>query len=95
VHYSLVQNRGFQPQIIGDLRADRHIGQLPGASSHSKMMVSAPFSLHEEIRLYTTNASHKKYNLLTTLFGIVVVLDYLERVYVRDSITVYSYLLCN
>jgi hypothetical protein len=69
--------------------------QLLGASSHSEMMVSAPFSLDEEVRLYTTNASYEKYNLLTTLFGIVVVLDYLERVHVRDSITAYSYLFCN
>jgi ESCRT-I complex subunit VPS28 len=45
------------------------------------------FSLDEEVRLYTTNADREKYNLLATLFGIVVALDYLERAYVRDSIT--------
>ena len=44
-------------------------------------------SLDEEVRLYTTNADREKYNLLSTLFGIVVALDYLERAYVRDSIT--------
>jgi ESCRT-I complex subunit VPS28 len=46
-----------------------------------------PFSLDEEVRLYTTNADREKYTLLGTLFGIVVALDYLERAYVRDSIT--------
>jgi ESCRT-I complex subunit VPS28 len=51
------------------------------------MSTMAPFSLDEEVRLYTTNASREKYNLLATLFGIVVALDYLERAYVRDSIT--------
>ena len=50
-------------------------------------MSPAPFSFDEEVRLYTTNASREKYNLLATLFGIVVALDYLERAYVRDSIT--------
>jgi ESCRT-I complex subunit VPS28 len=47
----------------------------------------AAISLDEEVRLYTTNADREKYNLLATLFGIVVALDYLERAYVRDSIT--------
>jgi ESCRT-I complex subunit VPS28 len=50
-------------------------------------MASAAISLDEEVRLYTTNADRERYNLLATLFGIVVALDYLERAYVRDSIT--------
>ena len=50
--------------------------------------MSAPFSLDEEVRLYNTNAERERYNLLSTLFGIMIVtLDYLERAYVRDSIT--------
>lgn len=49
--------------------------------------MSTTFSLDEEVRLYTTNASREKYNLLATLFGIIVALDYLERAYVRDSVT--------
>jgi ESCRT-I complex subunit VPS28 len=49
------------------------------------------FSLDEEVRLYTTNAEREKYNLLSTLFGIIVALDYLERAYVRDSITAAEY----
>ncbi|KAF8632832.1 hypothetical protein AX15_001662 [Amanita polypyramis BW_CC] len=48
-------------------------------------------SLDEEARLYTTNAEREKYNLLATLFGIIISLDYLERAYVRDSITAAEY----
>lgn len=53
--------------------------------------MSTAFSLDEEVRLYTTNTSREKYNLLATLFGIIVALDYLERAYVRDSITAAEY----
>ncbi|KIJ96008.1 hypothetical protein K443DRAFT_682612 [Laccaria amethystina LaAM-08-1] len=53
--------------------------------------MSAPFSLDEEVRLYNTNAERERYNLLSTLFGIIVTLDYLERAYVRDSITAAEY----
>ncbi|KAF7291884.1 Vacuolar protein sorting-associated protein 28 [Mycena indigotica] len=48
-------------------------------------------SLDEEVRLFTNNADRERYNLLATLFGIVVALDYLERAYVRDSITSTEY----
>ena len=48
---------------------------------------TAPISLDEEVRLYNSNAEREKYNLLATLFGIIVALDYLERAYVRDSVT--------
>jgi len=44
-------------------------------------------SLDEEVRLYTSNSEREKYNTLATLYGIIVALDYLERAYVRDSIT--------
>ncbi|KAG6828904.1 hypothetical protein H0H92_006355 [Tricholoma furcatifolium] len=44
-------------------------------------------SMDEEVRLYSTNAEREKYNNLATLFGIIVALDYLERAFVRDSIT--------
>jgi len=49
--------------------------------------VTMPLSLDEEARLYTTNAEREKYESLATLYGIVVALDYLERAYVRDSVT--------
>jgi ESCRT-I complex subunit VPS28 len=53
--------------------------------------MSLPLSLDEEVRLYTTVAEREKYNLLATLFGIIVALDYLERAYVRDSVTAIEY----
>lgn len=49
--------------------------------------VMTGISLDEEVRLYTNNTEREKYNLLATLFGIIVSLEYLERAYVRDSIT--------
>ncbi|THG98685.1 hypothetical protein EW026_g3532 [Hermanssonia centrifuga] len=49
--------------------------------------MASTISLDEEVRLYTTNPEREKYGLLATLFGIIVALDYLERAYVRDSVT--------
>lgn len=49
--------------------------------------------MDEEVRLYTNNADRERYNLLATLFGITVALDYLERAFVRDSITAAEYVL--
>lgn len=54
--------------------------------NHSYPM-NSPISLDEEVRLYTTNAEREKYNTLATLYGIIIALEYLERAYVRDSIT--------
>jgi hypothetical protein len=51
----------------------------------------ATLSLDEEVRLFTNNAEREKYNLLGTLYGIIVALDYLERAYVRDAITAAQY----
>lgn len=51
----------------------------------------APLNLDEEVRLFTTNAEREKYGLLATLYGIIVSLDYLERAYVRDSVTAAEY----
>ncbi|KAI6156722.1 hypothetical protein BKA82DRAFT_166124 [Pisolithus tinctorius] len=51
------------------------------------IVTTTMLSLDEEVRLYTTNAERERYSLLATLFGIVVTLDFLERAYVRDSIT--------
>lgn len=50
-------------------------------------MAAHRLSLDEEARLYTTNAERERYGMLATLFGVVVALDYLERAYVRDSVT--------
>jgi ESCRT-I complex subunit VPS28 len=49
--------------------------------------MTTPISLDEEVRLYSTNTERDRYNTLATLYGIIVALDYLERAYVRDSIT--------
>jgi ESCRT-I complex subunit VPS28 len=54
-------------------------------------MSPATMSMDEEVRLYTTNAERERYTLLGTLFGITVALDYLERAFVRDSITAAEY----
>jgi ESCRT-I complex subunit VPS28 len=54
-------------------------------------MASLTMSMDEEVRLYTNNADRERYNLLATLFGITVALDYLERAFVRDSITAAEY----
>ncbi|KAI5998197.1 vacuolar protein sorting-associated [Pisolithus albus] len=48
-------------------------------------------SLDEEVRPYTTNTDREKCSLQATLFGILVTLDFLERAYVRDSITAAEY----
>jgi len=45
------------------------------------------FSVDEEVRLYENNAEREKYETQATLFGIIVSLDYLEKAYVRDSVT--------
>ncbi|KAL5492876.1 VPS28 [Sanghuangporus weigelae] len=55
------------------------------------MSAQAPISLDEEVRLYTNNAEREKYNLLATLFGVIVALDYLERAYVRDAVPAAEY----
>ncbi|KZS94828.1 vacuolar protein sorting-associated protein 28 [Sistotremastrum niveocremeum HHB9708] len=53
--------------------------------------MSLPISLDEEVRLYTTNNEREKYESQATLYGIIVALDYLERAYVRDSVTAAEY----
>lgn len=63
--------------------------------SSSNLLVSickmARISLDEEVRLWNTNAEREKYESLATLYGIIVALDYLERAYVRDSVTAAQY----
>lgn len=41
----------------------------------------------QEARLYTSNAERERYENMATLFSLIVSLDYLERAYVRDSVT--------
>jgi hypothetical protein len=49
--------------------------------------VRAGMNLDEEVRLYTTSAEREKSENLATLYSIIVSLEYLERAYVRDSVT--------
>ena len=72
-------------QVLERQRRRRLSGRL--AAYPLPTMSSVPLSLDEEVRLYTTNAEREKYGLLSTLFGIIVALEYLERAYVRDSVT--------
>lgn len=44
-------------------------------------------NLDEEARLYTTNTEREKTENLATLYSIIVSLEYLERAYVRDSVS--------
>ena len=61
--------------------------------SQTNILMATTISLDEEVRLYNTNAERDKYSTLATLFGIIISLDYLERAYVRDSITAAQYVL--
>lgn len=44
-------------------------------------------NLDEEVRLYTTSAERERTENLATLYSIILSLEYLERAYVRDSVT--------
>ena len=44
-------------------------------------------NLDEEVRLYTTSVEREKTENLATLYSIIVSLEYLERAYVRDSVS--------
>lgn len=48
-------------------------------------------NLDEEVRLYTTNTERERTENLATLYSIIVSLEYLERAYVRDSVTSKDY----
>lgn len=52
-----------------------------------RLILTVMFSVDEEVRLYENNAEREKYETQATLFGIIVSLDYLEKAYVRDSVT--------
>ena len=44
-------------------------------------------NLDEEVRLYHTSSEREKVENLATLYSIIVSLEYLERAYVRDSVS--------
>jgi VPS28 protein len=79
-------------ELQGDPRSEPQCGLVNShctswTTTWTLRTMSASLSLDEEARLYTTNAEREKYESLATLYGIVVTLDYLERAYVRDSVT--------
>ena len=62
----------------------------PLAGSHPfawPLPADANMNLDEEVRLYTTNTERERTENLATLYSIIVSLEYLERAYVRDSVT--------
>ena len=69
------------PSSSSDRREHERFCNLPST------LIMSTLNLDEEVRLYTTNAEREKYGLLATLFGVIVALEYLERAYVRDSVT--------
>lgn len=83
-HHLIRLDRGTSESRLNSARTPRRVGAR-------RMLVTAAMSsslnLDEEVRLYSTNAEREKYGLLATLFGIIVALEYLERAYVRDSVT--------
>ncbi|RUS17532.1 VPS28 protein-domain-containing protein [Endogone sp. FLAS-F59071] len=44
-------------------------------------------SLDEEVKLYTNNKDREKYDNMADLFGIIILMEHLEKAYIRDSIT--------
>jgi hypothetical protein len=44
-------------------------------------------NLDEEVRLWTTNSERESIENFSTLYGLIVSLEYLERAYVRDSVS--------
>ncbi|KAG7528616.1 hypothetical protein FFLO_06039 [Filobasidium floriforme] len=48
-------------------------------------------NLDEEVRLWTTNSERESIENFSTLYGLIVSLEYLERAYVRDSVSSKDY----
>jgi ESCRT-I complex subunit VPS28 len=44
-------------------------------------------NLDEEVRLWATNSERESIENFSTLYGLIVSLEYLERAYVRDSVS--------
>ena len=67
-----------------------HLSVLVSLASYLILIV---MNLDEEVRPYTTSAEREKTENLATLYSIIVSLEYLERAYVRDSVTGKEYVL--
>ncbi|GAA5995920.1 ESCRT-I subunit protein VPS28 [Rhodotorula paludigena] len=55
------------------------------------MAAALAFNLDEEVRLANSNADRERIDELANLYSLIVALNYLERAYVRDSITAAQY----
>lgn len=44
-------------------------------------------NLDEEVRLWSNNSERERQENFATLYGLIVSLEYLERAYVRDSVS--------
>jgi ESCRT-I complex subunit VPS28 len=43
--------------------------------------------LSQEVRLFTNNKNREKYDNMADLFSIIVLMEHLEKAFIRDSIT--------
>lgn len=59
----------------------------PYRCKHPATKAHAVSRLWQEVQLPTSKAANDRFDQLSTLYGIVVSVDYLERAYIRDSIT--------
>ncbi|KAJ9111409.1 hypothetical protein QFC19_001178 [Naganishia cerealis] len=50
-----------------------------------------PLNLDEEVRLWSNNSERERQENFATLYGLIVSLEYLERAYVRDSVSSKEY----
>lgn len=77
--------------IVADLnralRLDRACRLDPTPHSSPSPDATFKMNLDEEVRLYTTPAERERAENLATLYSIIVSLEYLERAYVRDSVS--------
>jgi ESCRT-I complex subunit VPS28 len=53
----------------------------------SSSATRSSLNLDEEVRLWSNNADRERQENFATLYGLIVSLEYLERAYVRDSVS--------
>lgn len=56
----------------------------PTITPHTTM---SGVNLDEQVRLWSTNSEREQIENYSTLYGLIVSLQYLERAYVRDSVS--------
>ncbi|KAI8581027.1 hypothetical protein K450DRAFT_234285 [Umbelopsis ramanniana AG] len=65
----------------------------PYSPDHYSTTVGAhsSISLDEEVKLFTNNKNREKYDNMADLFSIIVLMEHLEKAFIRDSITADEY----